>query len=367
MRLLVMAGGTGGHVFPALAVAQVLRDQGVEVLWMGTRHGFEARAVPTAGFNIDWIDVAGVRGTGWRSLLLAPLRILRAVWQAQKIIRRFKPRLVLGMGGYAAGPGGLAASLLRVPLVIHEQNAAPGTTNKLLSRFAAQVLQAYPEAFGQSARSMTVGNPVRAELSALPTPQARGTGSHEPLRILILGGSGGALSLNQTVPAALASLGDRIEVRHQAGRTLASAQQAWAAADASCDQAVQISAFIDDMGEALSWADLLICRSGALTLAEVAMVGVASILVPFPYAIDDHQTRNAEHLVNADAAILMPESRLSSELLRAQVEELLDDRPRLQAMAAAARDCAHPQACAQIADVCRTYLGLPPQLTEAGA
>ncbi len=367
MRMLVMAGGTGGHVFPALAVAQVLREQGVEVLWMGTRQGFEARAVPAAGFDIAWIDVAGVRGTGWRSLLLAPLRILRAVWQAQKIIRRFKPRLVLGMGGYAAGPGGLAASLLRVPLVIHEQNAAPGTTNKLLSRFAAHVLQAYPEAFGQSARTQTVGNPVRAELSALPAPQERGTGEHDPLRILILGGSGGALSLNQTVPAALASLTDRIEIRHQAGRTLAAAQQAWNSADTANRDAVQVSAFIDDMAEALGWADLLICRAGALTLAEVAMVGVASILVPFPYAIDDHQTRNAEHLVKAGAAVLMPESHMSSDALRAQVEALLVDRSRLQAMANAARACAHPQACARIADVCRPYLGLPRELSEAAA
>ena len=176
MKMLVMAGGTGGHVFPALAVAKMLREQGVDVLWMGTRNGFEARAVPAAGFDIAWIDVAGVRGKGWRSIVMAPLRILRAVWQAHKIILRFKPRLVLGMGGYAAGPGGLAASMLRVPLVIHEQNAAPGTTNKLLSRLAAHVLQAYPEAFGASDRTITVGNPVRAELSGLPQPDERGAG-----------------------------------------------------------------------------------------------------------------------------------------------------------------------------------------------
>lgn len=367
MKMLVMAGGTGGHVFPALAVAKMLREQGVDVLWMGTRNGFEARAVPAAGFDIAWIDVAGVRGKGWRSIVMAPLRILRAVWQAHKIILRFKPRLVLGMGGYAAGPGGLAASMLRVPLVIHEQNAAPGTTNKLLSRLAAHVLQAYPEAFGASGRTITVGNPVRAELSGLPMPDERGAGTHAPLRILILGGSGGALSLNQTVPAALAGLTDRVLIRHQAGRTLAAAQQAWDGADVANPQAVEVSEFIDDMAAALSWADLLICRAGALTLAEVAMVGVASILVPFPHAIDDHQTRNAEHLVNAGAAILLPETALNADTLRDQVEALLVDPSRLVTMAKAARQCAHPLATARIADVCRPYLGLPRQLQEVAA
>lgn len=367
MKMLVMAGGTGGHVFPALAVAKALREQGVDVLWMGTRNGFEARAVPAAGFDIEWIDVAGVRGKGWRSMLAAPLRILRAVWQAQRIIRAFQPRLVLGMGGYAAGPGGLAAGLLRVPLVIHEQNAAPGTTNKLLSRMATQVLQAYPSAFASLPRARTVGNPVRAELSALAQPDERGTGTHEPLRILILGGSGGALSLNRTVPAALAGLTGRVHIRHQAGRTLAAAQQAWDEADVADPEAVALSAFIDDMAEALSWADVLICRAGALTLAELAMVGVGSILVPFPHAIDDHQTRNAEHLVAAGAAMLMPEAQLSATGLREQVESLLADRARLQDMARAARQCAHPLATTQIADVCRCYLGLPPQLEEAAA
>lgn len=360
-----MAGGTGGHVFPALAVAQQLRAQGVEVLWMGTRNGFEARAVPAAGIEMAWIEVGGLRGKSLMTLLMAPWRILRALWQAHRVILRFRPKLVLGMGGYVAGPGGLAASMLRVPLVIHEQNAAPGTTNKLLARLASHVLQAYPDAFAASDRTQTVGNPVREALIGLPTPAERESGRHEPLRILILGGSGGALTLNRTVPASLARVTQPLELRHQAGRTLAAAQQAYA--DAGMAHPHSVVEFIDDMAEALSWADLMICRAGALTLAEIAAVGVASILVPFPHAIDDHQTRNAEHLVRAGAAVLMPESELSPDVLARLVETLAADRARLADMAAAARRCAHPLATTRIADVCRPYLGLPRQLEGVAA
>lgn len=359
MKLLVMAGGTGGHVFPALAVAQQLRKDGVDVLWMGTRNGFEAKAVPAAGIEMAWIDVAGVRGKGVLTLLTAPLQIARAVWQALRILRRYQPRLVLGMGGYAAGPGGLAAWLLRIPLIIHEQNATAGTTNKLLARVATQVLQAYPQAFGS--RGISVGNPVRDAVTQLPPPAQRGLGQHAKARILILGGSLGALSLNQTVPAALAGLLERIEVRHQAGRSLAAAQQAWLNDSDALPSGVELVEFIDDMAAALAWADLLICRAGALTLAEVACAGVPSILVPFPHAIDDHQTHNAAHLVAAGAAVLMPESRLTPESLKQQVSDLLAQPQQLSHMAAAARACAQPQSTQLIADRCRTYLGLPAQ------
>ncbi len=356
MKLLVMAGGTGGHVFPALAVAQLLREQDVEVLWMGTRNGFEAKAVPEAGIPMAWIDVAGVRGKGVVTLLTAPLKILRAVWQAMGILRRYKPRLVLGMGGYAAGPGGLAAWLLRIPLVIHEQNAAAGTTNRLLSRVATQVLQAYPQAFGE--RAMTVGNPVREALTQVAPPQQRALATHKKSRILILGGSLGALSLNQTVPAALTGLMTHLEVRHQAGRTLAAAQQAWQGEAGQLPAGLDLVEFIGDMADALAWADLLICRAGALTLAEVACVGVPSILVPFPHAIDDHQTRNAEHLVHAGAAVLMPESELSPASLHEVVKQLIEQPAKLQAMAQAARDCGQPDSTQLIAQQCRPYLGL---------
>ncbi|MGJ8668175.1 MAG: undecaprenyldiphospho-muramoylpentapeptide beta-N-acetylglucosaminyltransferase [Oceanococcus sp.] len=365
MKLLVMAGGTGGHVFPALAVAQMLREQGVDVLWMGTRNGFEAKAMPAAGIEMAWIDVAGVRGKGLTTLLAAPLQILRAVWQSIRILRRYQPRLVLGMGGYAAGPGGLAAWLLRIPLIIHEQNAAAGTTNRLLSRVATQVLQAYPEAFG--ARAMTVGNPVRAALTQIAQPQQRGIARHEKPRILILGGSLGALSLNRTVPAALTGLMTQIEVRHQAGRTLATAQQAWLNSGAEMPAGLELVEFIDDMAQALAWADLLICRAGALTLAEVACVGVASILVPFPHAIDDHQTRNAEHLVQAHAAILLPEAQLTAQSLKDAVQGLIDQPQRLRDMAAAARKCGQPNATQVIADQCRPHLGLALNPTTGGA
>ncbi len=362
MRLLVMAGGTGGHVFPALAVAKRLREEGVDVLWMGTRRGFEARAVPAAGFEMAWIDVAGVRGKGWQDRLLAPARILRALWQALRVIRAYRPRLVLGLGGYAAGPGGLAAWLLGVPLIIHEQNAAPGTTNRLLSRLARQVLQAYPNALGSGGKVATVGNPVREELAALPLPDERGVGTHRPLRILVLGGSLGALALNQILPPVLGAWAGRVQVRHQGGRTLEAARQAYAQTGLGGD--LELVEFIDDMAAALSWADLLICRAGALTLAEVAAVGVASVLVPFPYAIDDHQTRNAEHLVRAGAAVLMPESEMRAGALPDVLKPLLEQPDVLLQMAQAARQCAHPQATGVIADFCRPYLGLP---TETNA
>ncbi len=358
MKLLVMAGGTGGHVFPALAVAEKLRAEGVEVLWMGTRRGFEAKAVPAAGFDMAWVEVGGVRGKGLMTLLFAPLQVLRATWQALRILRGFRPGLVLGMGGYSAGPGGVAAWLLRVPLIIHEQNAAAGTTNKLLARLARHVLQAYPAPFATHPRAVTVGNPVRDTLLGLPGPAERGLGTHRPVRILVLGGSLGALALNQTVPAALARFAGRICIRHQAGRTLAAAQQAYAAVAHSAPLEVELVEFIDDMAGSLAWADLLICRAGALTLAEVAAVGVGSILVPFPHAIDDHQTRNAEHLVRAGAALLQPEASLSAAGLAAELQSLLDAPARLLAMAQAARACARPEATEEIATYCRPYLGL---------
>lgn len=348
----MMAGGTGGHVFPALAVARRLRDEGVQVLWIGTRRGFEATAVPAAGFDIAWINVAGIRGKSWREWLLAPLQLLRALLQALQILRRFRPALVMGMGGYAAGPGGLAAWMLRRPLIIHEQNAAAGTTNRLLSRLATQVVEAYPDTFPASAKRHTLGNPVRAELIDLPAPAARGVAAGSPLRILVLGGSLGALALNRLVPAALARMSLGLQVTHQAGRTLEQAQAAYAQAGVSA----KVVGFIDDMATALAQTDLLICRAGALTLAEVATVGVASVLVPLPHAIDDHQTRNAEHLVAAGAAVMAPEAGLDAERLAAILQDMLSDPSRLLAMAVAARACAKPQATEAIAALCRPYL-----------
>ncbi len=290
-HVLIMAGGTGGHVFPALAVARALAERGARVSWLGTKAGIEARLVPAHDLPLHTIDVAGLRGKGALSWLAAPLRLLRAVVQALGLVRRLGPQLVIGMGGFAAGPGGLAAWLLRKPLLIHEQNAAAGMTNRSLARLATTVLQAFPDTFAPKYNPATVGNPVRAEILALDAPASRWAARDDAPRLLVLGGSGGALAINQRVPAALAQIAPerRPQVRHQAGRTLTEAQAAYAEHGTTAE----LSAFIEDMAAAYAWADVVICRSGALTVAELAAAGVPALLVPFPYAVDDHQTINA--------------------------------------------------------------------------
>ncbi len=346
MRLMIMAGGTGGHVYPALAVAQHLRTQGHEIVWMGAPDSFEARVVPAQGIRLECVQVSGLRGKGIFKLLLAPLLIARAVLQAWAILRRVRPDVVLGMGGFAAGPGGLATWLARRPLVIHEQNAAAGLTNRALARVATSVLEAFPGTFS-GARS--VGNPVREGFAALPAPAVRLDRAGPP-RVLVIGGSQGAKALNQRVPQALAqlTLAERPAVKHQAGRTLDVAQQEYLTSGVIAE----VTAFIDDMPAAMEWADLVICRAGASTIAELSAAGMASVLVPFPAAVDDHQTRNAEYLVAAGAALLIPESELSAERLAAVLRELLRDRNRLRAMAEAARGCAWNEATTAIADEC---------------
>ncbi|HEX4895278.1 MAG TPA: undecaprenyldiphospho-muramoylpentapeptide beta-N-acetylglucosaminyltransferase [Solimonas sp.] len=346
MRLMIMAGGTGGHVYPALAVAQQLRAEGHEVVWMGTPASFEARVVPAQGIAIEYVQVSGLRGKGSLALLQAPLRLVRAVLQALAVLRRVRPDVVLGMGGFAAGPGGLAAWLSRRPLVIHEQNAAAGLTNRLLARLARSVLQAFPDTF---AGGRTVGNPVRQGFAELPTPAQR-LAHAAPARVLVIGGSQGARALNERVPQALAQLApaERPQVRHQAGRTLEIAQQSYAVAQVEAE----VTAFIDDMPAALAWADLVICRAGASTVAELSAAGSASVLVPFPHAVDDHQTRNAEYLARAGAAVLLPEHELDPVRLSGLLRELLADRARLQGMADAARSRAWTDAIPQIAGEC---------------
>lgn len=345
-RFVVMAGGTGGHVFPGLAVAQRLRERGHEVVWMGAPDSFEARVVPQQGFAMELVQVSGLRGKGVKKLLQAPLLIARAVWQARAILKRLQPDAVLGMGGFVSGPGGLAAWLCRCPLLIHEQNAAAGLTNRVLAHLARQVLQAFPQTF-PSAR--TVGNPVRAGFSELPAPAQRLV--HEgPLRLLVIGGSQGARALNEQVPRALARLlpQERPQVRHQGGRTLEVAQRVYEETQVQAE----LSAFIEDMPAALAWADLVVCRAGASTIAELGAAGCASVLVPFPAAVDDHQTRNGEYLVRAGAAVLLPESVLNPDRLASLLRELMADRAKLQAMAEAARRCAWNGADEQIAAAC---------------
>ena len=347
LRALIMAGGTGGHVFPALAVAEALRESGHEVTWMGTREGLEAKLVPAAGIPMEWIVMHGLRGKGVLRVLSAPLRILRATWQALQAIRRVRPNVVLGMGGYAAGPGGLAAWLLRRPLVIHEQNAAAGMTNKALALLARRRLQAFP---GAISGAEVVGNPVRKQFSALPAPAQRFAGRQGPLRLLVMGGSLGAKALNERVPQALAQIDPAVrpEIWHQGGRTVEVARAAYAAGgiDARVDD------FISQVDEAYAWADLVVCRAGAMTVAELAAAGCAALLVPFPYAVDDHQTRNGEFLVQAGAAEMIQERDLDIATLQQALRRLLGDRASLQRMAEQARAAAQPDSLARITEIC---------------
>ena len=344
-HVLIMAGGTGGHVFPALAIAERLRELGHETDWLGTDEGIEARLVPPTGIRLHRIRMRGLRGKGWLRLLMAPFQLLAATWQAIGVIRRSAPDVVLGMGGYVAAPGGLAARLLGRPLVIHEQNAAAGMTNKLLSRLAARVLLGFD---GALPGGETVGNPVRTAFAALPPPAARYDGRSGPVRVLVVGGSQGARALNHWVPRALAVLGVEADIRHQGGRTVEIARRSYAEVGVDA----RIEEFIDDMPGAYAWADLVICRAGAMTVAELAASGCAALFVPFPAAVDDHQTRNAAALVEAGAAELIQERDISEQRLAQVLGPLLRDRRKLAAMAVKARGFARPDALQRITSVC---------------
>ncbi|MCB1759327.1 MAG: undecaprenyldiphospho-muramoylpentapeptide beta-N-acetylglucosaminyltransferase [Gammaproteobacteria bacterium] len=349
--VMVMAGGTGGHVFPALAVANELRQRGLEVFWLGNPDGFEAGVVPQQGFSLEEVRISGLRGNGLRRWLAAPFQLTRALLQVVRVVLRRRPKLVLGMGGFASGPGGVAAWLLGIPLVIHEQNAIPGMTNRILARFASRIAEAFPASFAARRRARLTGNPVRPEILALAPPAERLAGRMGVLRLLVLGGSLGAQVLNEQVPAALARLAPerRPQVRHQAGR---GKDEATVAAYRALAVEAEVSAFVENMAAAYEWADLVICRAGALTVAELAAAGVASILVPYPHAVDDHQTHNAGYLVRGGAALLLPQSELSGERLAQLLQPLLDERARTLAMALAARELALPSATAQVADIC---------------
>lgn len=340
--VVVMAGGTGGHVFPALAVAEALRARGVAIHWLGTRAGIEAELVPARGFAITYLDVSGVRGQGVKRLLLAPFKILLAVLRAMQVLKAVRADAVIGLGGYVTGPGGVAARLLGKPLYIHEQNAIAGFTNRQLSHLATAVLEAFPGAFAPAAKVRQVGNPVRAEIAALPAPQARLAGREGPLRVLVLGGSQGAVALNELVPEAFAKLAGKhaLVIRHQAGKK--NADKARARYEA-LGVSAEVLPFIDDMAGIYAWADLVVCRSGALTVSEIAAAGVASVLIPYPFAVDDHQTANGRFLAEAGAARLFRQQDLTADSLAAELEPLLD-RAILLNMAAAARALAKPEA-----------------------
>lgn len=348
--VLIMAGGTGGHVFPGLAVAKQLRAAQVPVTWLGTREGLEAMLVPAnvPDVEMEWITIRGVRGKGVLRWLLLPWHLARAMLQAFRVMRRRRPQAVLSLGGFVAGPGGLVAWLARVPLLIHEQNAVPGLTNKALSLFADQVLTGFPVELGLSARH--VGNPVRAEIAKLPAPAERMKGRTGALRLLVVGGSQGATALNDVVPRAIELLardGVTIDVWHQCGRSgIPKVTAAYGKLPA------RVAPFIDDMAAAYAWADLVLCRSGAMTIAELAAAGVAAILVPFPLAVDDHQTANARFLVDRSAAVLVPQPELTPARLADMLKQFSANRHALLQMAEAGRACSIADADATVAQLC---------------
>ncbi|WP_246022910.1 undecaprenyldiphospho-muramoylpentapeptide beta-N-acetylglucosaminyltransferase [Cognatilysobacter terrigena] len=346
MGVMILAGGTGGHIFPGLAVAHELRRRGVAVGWLGSEGGMETRLVPQHGIDVDTIAIRGVRGNGAATLLAAPFKLMSAVSAARSILSRRRPKAVISFGGFAAGPGGLAARLAGVPLFVHEQNRAPGMTNRVLSKMARRVLTGFPGSF---AKEEVVGNPVRTEIAEVAPPSTRFEYRDGPLRLLVLGGSQGAAALNRAVPTAIAAQRDRTrwQVRHQCGERMLDAAIA-SYRDAGVDASVE--PFIADMAAAYAWADLVVCRAGALTLAEVCAVGVASVLVPFPQAVDDHQTKNAQFLVERGAARLLPQD----EHLAAKLADTLESfasRAELRPMADAARALARPDAASRVADL----------------
>lgn len=356
--LLVMAGGTGGHVFPGLAVADSLAKQNWAIHWLGTAQRMEAQIVPKAGYPISFIDIAGVRGNGFKRLITAPFKIIKAVLQARKIIQQVKPDVVLGMGGFASGPGGIAAWLAGIPLLVHEQNAVPGATNKLLARIADKVMTGFDRTFAAQRRPLGdqkylwVGNPVRAEFIELTAKSV----VNSPLNILVLGGSLGAKALNQAVPSTLAAF-SQISVRHQCGGGHLAEVTTEYQTQIEHDCNWEVLEFIDDMPEAYRWADLVICRSGALTVAEVAAAGVAAIFVPLPHAVDDHQTKNALSLVNRGAAYLLSQAELKAGGLSAILHECTDQPQQLLAMGQMARKLAKLDAVQNVTHCCQTLAG----------
>ncbi len=346
---MIMAGGTGGHIFPALAVAEHLRGEGWNVVWLGSRSGMEARVIAPRGYTMAWVRISGVRGKGWLRKLLLPFNLLVAFWQSARAIFQYRPDVVLGMGGYVAFPGGMMASFLNRPLVIHEQNAVAGLTNRVLARLADRILVAFPHAFAASNTVTWTGNPVRSEITTLKCPEIRYANRSGRLQLLVIGGSLGARALNETVPQALALLGTdtRPQITHQSGALHAEAlREAYRQSGVSAE----LIPFIDDMAARYAAADLVICRAGASTVTEISAAGIASVLVPYPHAVDDHQTHNARYLAERGAAVLMPQPEFTPEKLARLLGEFT--REKLLVMAQAARAAGKPEATREVAEVC---------------
>jgi UDP-N-acetylglucosamine--N-acetylmuramyl-(pentapeptide) pyrophosphoryl-undecaprenol N-acetylglucosamine transferase len=327
-RIVIMAGGTGGHIFPALAVAQELKKAGWQVSWMGTRTGLESRVIPENGIDMDWLSVSGLRGKGLLSKFTAIFKLLKSCIEAAKILRQRRPHVVLGMGGFVAAPGGFMAKVLGIPLIIHEQNRVVGTTNKLLAKIATRVLEGFPDSFAPKFHAICTGNPLRKailEKALEPHPL-----ENTALNVLIVGGSQGAQILNEVVPQALSQINSPVTIYHQTGVAM---QSDVAAHYANLNMKANVQAFIDDMASAYAWADLIICRAGAMTVSEVSAMGLSAIFIPLPNAIDDHQTHNAHYLTQVNAAILLKQSNLTAQTLIDAIEQISENLPQRRAIA----------------------------------
>lgn len=355
-KVLIMAGGTGGHVFPGIAVAHELKRRGISVEWLGTKKGIESDLIPREDIYLHQFPVSGIRGKGSLALLMAPFNIFKSVWAAYCLIRKIKPNLVVGMGGFVSGPGGLAAKLLGIPLVIHEQNAVMGTTNRLLTYVARDVFTAFPFYGGKGEKKYRhVGNPVREKIEQLDKPEERGVGQTNPVNILILGGSRGALALNIIVPKVLAKVSASVslEILHQCGSGKEdSAKDTYANVQLSA----KIAPFINNMISAFTWADFVICRSGALTISELSAAGIGSLLIPYPYAIDDHQTANAALLTQNDAAILVQEKDIDIDVLSRRLTDIFTNKNKMLNMAKNARSQSQIRSAVKIVDVCEELI-----------
>ena len=349
-----MAAGTGGHVYPALAIASMLRQRGHQIIWLGTKVGMEGRLIPQHGIDLHQIPMQGLRGKGAIGWLLLPFQLARAVYKALQILRQVRPDITLGMGGYGSAPGGVAAWLLRIPLVIHEQNAIPGLANRLLKPLARRVLVGFTDVFGASA--FYTGNPVRADIAAIDPPKTRLSNRGGELRVLVIGGSQGAAVLNTVVPDAIAALITTVNVKihHQAGATTL---EATTIRYRQQNLEAEVVAFIDDMAAAYRWSDVVVCRSGAITIAEICAAGVAAILVPFPHAVDDHQTHNATYLAGRNAAVLLSQRKLSAQTLADELGAVAGSREKLLRLASNARQLSGADATENVIEHCLAVVG----------
>jgi UDP-N-acetylglucosamine--N-acetylmuramyl-(pentapeptide) pyrophosphoryl-undecaprenol N-acetylglucosamine transferase len=350
--ILIAAGGTGGHVFPGLALAQAFQARGYQVTWLGTKKGIEAKVIPHTDIPIDFLHVTGLRGKGLISWVFAPFKLCRALIQTYQIFKYRKPDLVMGLGGFVSGPAGIIAWITRTPYVLHEQNAVAGMTNRCLAPIARHVFSSFPDAFKPATKVIMTGNPVRAEILALPEPTLRFNEHTGPLRILVLGGSQGALRLNEVLPEALSQLNRPITVWHQCGE---SSYEKTVQAYRAFNIEHRVAKFIDDMAQAYAWADLVVCRAGATTIAELIAAGLGAILIPYPYAVDDHQTQNGLYLVKADAAVMMMQKDLSASVLAGKIKEL-GQREHCLRMAIAAKSIYLGEAVTQIINHCEDIL-----------